>query len=432
MAYIEMRFPKDGITIRATFHRSQLVRDTGGVRRALLLENPHPDTDVLLRDAGFEVIRHPGAMDEDELMAALEGVNVLGIRSKTHVSREIFEAHPQLEAIGAFCIGTTQIDLAAASEAGVAVFNAPFSNTRSVVELAISEIIALSRRLTERDRSLHKGVWEKSAAGAHEVRGLTLGIVGYGNIGTQLSVVAEALGMHVIFYDIRERLALGLARRMNSMDELLRQADIVSLHVDDSPSNTNLFGHREFALMKTGAIFLNLSRGFVVDVDALRENIIEGHIAGAAVDVYPTEPKSNGGDFDSPLRGLPNVILTPHIGGSTLEAQYSIGDFVGHKLAAFERDGSTELSVNLPRVALSSSPDARYRVTWVHRNTPGVLAIMNQAFAESGANIVGQTLATNQAIGYMVADLSSEVPPEALAALSEMDGTIRLRVLERH
>lgn len=413
-------------------HAGAGMGETVGVNRALLLENPDVETDDVLRAAGITVERHPGALDEDELIAALDGVSILGIRSKTNVTRRVFEAHPQLECIGTFSIGTTQIDLKEASRHGVAVFNAPFSNTRSVIELAIAEIIALSRRLTERDRALHEGRWEKSAAGAHEVRGLTLGIIGYGNIGTQLSVVAEALGMRVVFYDIRERPALGNAKRCRSMAEVLENADVVSIHVDDSPSNAGLIGEREFARMKPGVLFLNLSRGFVVDVTAIRNGILAGHLGGAAVDVYPEEPKANGMEFASPLRGLPNVILTPHIGGSTLEAQYEIGQFVGNKLAAYSRTGSSDMSVNLPRLTLAASPDAQLRVAWVHRNTPGVLALVNQAFAESGANISGQILGTSQDLGYMITDLNSEIPPEALHALRTMEGTIRLRLLPHH
>lgn len=407
------------------------VGEHRGVPKALLLENPHTETDPLLHAVGLDVERHPGALDEDDLIEALHGVRVLGIRSNTTVTARVLAAHPQLEAIGAFCIGTNQIDLRAASRHGVAVFNAPFSNTRSVVELAICEIIALLRRLTERDRALHFGVWEKSASGAHEVRGRTLGIIGYGNIGTQLSVVAEALGMRVLFYDVAERLALGNAKRCRSMAEVLRNSDIVSLHVDGTTRNAGLFGAREFSQMRRGAIFLNLSRGFVVDTAALRDHIMDGHIAGAAVDVFSEEPNRNGAPFESELRGLPNVILTPHIGGSTQEAQESIGQFVGAKLASYIRDASTDMSVNLPRLKLEPSDNTRYRLAYVHRNTPGVLALVNQSFAEHGANIEGQILGTAGEIGYMITDLGSQLPAEALAALRGMEDTIRLRVLER-
>ncbi|MFD1719316.1 phosphoglycerate dehydrogenase [Georgenia deserti] len=399
--------------------------------RALLLENPHTNADPILSRAGLEVSRHPGALDEDELIEALDGVDILGIRSGTQVTERVIEAHPNLTAIGAFCIGTNQIDLRAAARRGIAVFNAPFSNTRSVVELAVAEVIALTRRLTVRDKALHSGTWDKTASGSHEVRGRTLGIIGYGNIGTQLSVVAEALGMRVVFYDTAEKLALGNAHRMGSLSELLAVADVVTLHVDGRPGNAGMFGREKFEQMKHGAIFLNLSRGFLVDYGALREKILDGSIAGAAVDVFPNEPRRNGEPFESELRNLPNVILTPHVGGSTQEAQENIGHFVAGKLAAYQRSGSTDLSVNLPRLTLPPSAAARYRVGFVHRNTPGVLALVNQTFAEHGANIEGQILGTLGEIGYVVTDIGSELPREAVAAVSEMEDTVRLRVMTR-
>ncbi|WP_127130838.1 phosphoglycerate dehydrogenase [Georgenia sp. SYP-B2076] len=399
--------------------------------RALLLENPHTNADAVLAAAGLDVVRRPGALDEDELIEALDGVDVLGIRSTTHVTERVLAAHPGLVAIGAFCIGTNQIDLKAAARRGIAVFNAPFSNTRSVVELAVAEIISLTRRLTVRDKALHAGVWDKSATGSHEVRGRTLGIVGYGNIGTQLSVVAEALGMRVVFFDTAEKLALGNAQRMGSLAELLTVADVVTLHVDGREGNAGMFGAEQFAQMKHGAAFLNLSRGFLVDYSALREKILDGSVSGAAVDVFPDEPKRTGDAFDSELRGLPNVILTPHVGGSTQEAQESIGLFVSGKLGKYLRTGSTDLSVNLPRLTLEPSEAARYRVAFVHRNTPGVLALVNQTFAEHGANIEGQILGTRGEIGYVVTDIGSELPREAVAAVREMEDTLRLRVMVR-
>lgn len=399
--------------------------------RALLLENPHSNADAAFARAGIEVIRHRGALDEDDLIDALDGVDILGIRSKTTVSARVFEAHPQLTAIGAFCIGTNQIDLEAASNAGVAVFNAPYSNTRSVVELAVAEIIALCRRLPVLDKSLHNGLWDKNASGAHEIRGRTLGIVGFGNIGMQLSVVAEALGMRVCYYDTAEKLTIGNARRMRSLEELLEVSDIVSLHVDGRSSNRGLFGEEEFAKMKPGAYFLNLSRGFVVDVDALAARLADGRIAGAGVDVFPAEPKANGDPFDSPLMGAPNVILTPHIGGSTEEAQRGIGLFVSEKLVAYWRKGSTEMSVNLPVIAASPAHSSLYRVAWVHENMPGALAMVNRAFADHGANIDAQQLATSGEIGYMVTDISSQIPEEAVRQLANEPSTIRLRVLSR-
>ncbi len=401
-----------------------------GVLRALLLENLHPLATRILTSAGIEVTKLHGALDEDELIEALDGVQILGIRSKTHVTDRVLANAPDLLTIGAFCIGTNQIDLGVAAHRGVAAFNAPFSNTRSVVELAIGEIIALTRRLTERDKALHAGTWDKSAAGSHEIRGRTLGIVGYGNIGSQLSVVAEALGMTVIFYDTAEKLALGNARRTDSLDELFAAADVVSLHVDGRAGNAGLVNLERFAQMKPGAIFLNLSRGFLVDYHALREAIIAGHIAGAAIDVFPYEPKSQGDAFDSELRGIPNVILTPHIGGSTEEAQENIGQFVASKIRDYLTHGTTGLSVNLPTLSLEPSSEHAHRIAHLHRNTPGVLAIVNQTFAEHGANIEGQLLATHGDLGYVVTDIGSELPDEAIAALEELPDTVRLRVLD--
>ena len=309
--------------------------------RALHLENIHRDGDAVLAGIGCEVISLDGALDEAELIEALVGVQILGIRSKTVVTEKVLASAPDLLAIGAYCIGTNQIDLEAASGLGVGVFNAPFSNTRSVVEMALCQIIALTRRLTEKDRLMHAGVWDKSASGSHEVRGRRLGIVGYGNIGTQLSVLAENLGMQVSFYDTADRLALGNARRCDSLDQLLSSCDVVTLHVDGRDANAGMFGAGEFASMRPGSLFLNLSRGFVVDYEALRVALLAGHIGGAAVDVFPEEPKTAGDEFASPLRGLPNVILTPHIGGSTEEAQRDIGRFVGGKLADYLVGGAT-------------------------------------------------------------------------------------------
>ncbi len=400
----------------------------GAMTRALLLENPHIDADSIFTSNDIQVTRIKGALDEEELLKALTGFEILGIRSKTTVSRRVIEAHPQLTAIGAFCIGTNQIDLAAATERGVAVFNAPYSNTRSVVELAIGEIIDLTRRVTVKNSKLHRGIWDKSADGAHEVRGHTLGIIGYGNIGTQLSVLAEALGLNVIFYDVAERLALGNATRMPDLDSVLRESDIVSIHVDGSRSNARLFGDREFSLMKKGALFINLSRGFVVDIEALRSHLVSGHLGGAAIDVFPEEPKANGDEFISPLAGLDNVILTPHVGGSTEEAQLDIGRFVSTKVSEYVHTGSTDMSVNLPNLTLAVSPSSRYRIRLIHRNTPGVLALVNQTFAESGANINGQILGTAGPIGYVITDISSELPLEALDAISTMADTVRLVV----
>lgn len=396
--------------------------------RALLLENLHPLATTILTADAIDVTTRTGALDEDELIASLEGVHILGIRSKTQVTERVIQAAPDLLAVGAYCIGTNQIDLRAAATHGVAAFNAPFSNTRSVVELTLAEIIALTRRLTERDRSLHDGVWDKSAEGAHEVRGRTLGIVGYGNIGTQLSVLAESLGMSVVFYDTSERPALGNARRLESLDELLDVADVVTLHVDGRSGNAGLFGAAQFTRMRPGAVFLNLSRGFVVDYGALREQILAGHIGGAAVDVFPEEPKRRGDRFESDLRGLPNVILTPHIGGSTEEAQEAIGQFVSNKLRDYLAHGSTTLSVNLPNLALDARTGS-HRLAHLHHNTPGVLAGINQTLAEHGVNIEGQLLATRGDLGYVVTDVAADLGPDVCRVLETMDQTIRLRVL---
>lgn len=397
--------------------------------KALLLENIHPLGTEMLEAAGMEVVTRSGGLDEDELIAALAGVQVLGIRSKTQITSRVLSSAPDLLAIGAFCIGTNQIDLQAAGQAGVVAFNAPFSNTRSVVELALAEIIALTRRLTEKDKSLHAGVWDKSANGSHEVRGRTLGIVGYGNIGTQLSVVAEALGMRVVFYDTAEKLALGNARRMPSLHALLAEADVVTLHVDGRPGNAGMFGAGEFAAMKQSAIFLNLSRGFLVDYSALREEVLAGRISGAAVDVFPEEPKSQGDPFDSELRDLPNVILTPHVGGSTEEAQQDIGRFVAAKLRDYVNAGTTALSVNVPALILDHPSTGSQRIAHLHQNVPGVMAAANQELSDAGANIESQVLATAGSLGYAVTDVSGDLSADTVARIEAMDATVRLRTL---
>lgn len=322
--------------------------------RILLLESPHEVSDEIFAQYGIDVERVSGSLSEDELIERLRGFDMVGIRSKTNITRRVIEACPQLTAIGAYCIGTNQIDLEAASDHGIAVFNAPYSNTRSVVEMAIGELIALVRRIPSKNAALHAGLWQKTAEGAHEVRGKTLGLIGYGSIGSQLSVVAEAMGMKVIYHDIAERLALGNATAV-PLDMLLSTADIISLHIDGRPANTGYFNAEKFAKLKDGVILLNLARGHVMDLDALHEAVISGKVAGAAVDVFPSEPLKNGDPFSSVLCGLDNVILTPHIGGSTLEAQESIGVFVTNKLLNYWRKGSTELSVNTPNIA--TAPD---------------------------------------------------------------------------
>jgi D-3-phosphoglycerate dehydrogenase len=397
-------------------------------RRALLLENIHPGAEARLTEAGFEVERGTGAYTESQLADRIADIDLLGIRSRTHVTEAALEKSKRLLAVGAFCIGTNQIDVPAATRRGVAVFNAPFSNTRSVVELVIAEIISLTRGLTDKNRVMHAGIWAKSSAGAHEVRGRRLGIVGYGNIGSQLSVLAENLGMSVSFYDTADRLALGNARRLDSLEALLAWADVVTLHVDGRPDNRGLFGEAEFAAMRPGALFLNLSRGFVVDHGSLRDHIHSGHLAGAAVDVFYDEPSGDDEPFTSRLQGLPNVILTPHIGGSTEEAQVDIGQFVANKLTEFVRSGSTALSVNLPNLELPVRAGA-HGLVHVHRNTPGVLAAINAIFAEHRINIEGQALGTRGDIGYVITDIASDYTNDMLARLAHMEDTIRLRVL---
>jgi D-3-phosphoglycerate dehydrogenase len=396
--------------------------------RALLLEGIHPDAVSRLKAEAYAVDIVGRALDEAELIERVSDVQLLGIRSKTRVTAAVLEAAPELVAIGAFCIGTDQIDLTAAARGGVAVFNAPFSNTRSVVELALAEIIAMTRRLTEKNAAMHAGIWDKAAEGSHEVRGRTLGIVGYGNIGTQLSVLAENLGMAVYFYDTADKLALGNARRCATLDELLQVADVVTLHVDGRPGNSGFFGEEQFAQMRPGSLFLNLSRGFVIDHAALRQALEKGHLAGAAVDVFPVEPKGRGDEFVSQLRGLSNVILTPHIGGSTEEAQADIGSFVANKLAQYATDGNTTLSVNLPPVALAQQPGT-HRLVHLHANTPGVLAAVNGILADHGVNIEGQLLGTRGEIGYLLTDIGTDYADDVLANLRAMPQTIRLRVV---
>ncbi len=396
--------------------------------RVLLLESIHPDAVSRLQSAGYAVETVRNALDEAELIERIVGVQLLGIRSKTQVTAKVLEAADSLVAIGAFCIGTDQIDLPAAASTGIAVFNAPFSNTRSVVELAIAEIISMTRRLTEKNALMHTGVWDKSADGAHEIRGRRLGIVGYGNIGIQLSVLAENLGLHVSFFDTADKLALSNAHRCASLQELLETCDIVTLHVDGRPGNAGFFGAAQFAQMRPGSLFLNLSRGIVVDHVALRDALQSGHLTGAAIDVFPAEPKGRGDEFVSELRGLPNVILTPHIGGSTEEAQSDIGSFVATKLVNFREEGNTTLSVNLPGVALPELAGTS-RIVHVHINTPGVLAQVNSILAEHSVNIEGQLLSTRGEYGYLITDISGSYSVQVLDRLRAMEQTVRLRVL---
>ena len=396
--------------------------------KVLLLENVHPAAIGLLKEEGYNVITHAGAMDEEELAEKIRDVSVLGLRSKTQLTKKVLENAPRLIAVGAFCIGTNQIDLETCLQKGIAVFNAPYSNTRSVVELAIGEIILLSRNLPDKIAKMHHGEWDKSSSNSREIRAKKIGIVGYGNIGSQLSVVAEAIGFDVYYYDMVEKLALGNATKCHSLNELLQKVDIVSLHVDGRPENKNIIGDKEFELMKDGVIFLNLSRGHVVDIEALVRNINSGKVTGAGIDVFPEEPKTNTETFESSLRNLPNVILTPHIGGSTEEAQANIGNFVPGKIMEYINTGSTTNSVNFPNLQLPILENA-HRLIHIHENKPGIIARINNIFAHHDINIVGQYLKTNETIGYVITDIDKEYEPDVIKELKEIEHTIRFRVL---
>ena len=392
--------------------------------KALLLENISAAAVEVFRAAGYEVESLKPALEERELIEKIRGVSILGVRSKTRVSPDVLKAAQNLVAVGAFCIGVEKIDRAAASEIGIAVFNDPHSNSRSVAELTMGEIILLLRRTFLSSTQMHSGVWNKSATGAHEVRGLTLGIVGYGKIGSQLSDLAEAMGMRVVFYDVSHVLARGNARPVG-FRELLGMSDVVTLHVDGKPQNQNLFGTEEFAAMKDGACFLNLSRGFVVDHDALAACLKSGKVSGAAVDVFPSEPES-GADFKSVLRGLPNVILTPHIGGSTEEAQQNIGQFVSAKLIDYVRTGDSTLSVNLPQCHLEYE-EGSYRLMHIHHNVPGILRAINDILADRGINVERQSLNTRGNLGYAIYDINRPCDAELLAMLRSVPHTIGVR-----
>lgn len=392
--------------------------------KVLLLENISAVAVEQFRAAGYEVESHKAALEERGLIAEVRDAAILGVRSKTPVSRAVIEAAEKLVTVGAFCIGVDKIDRAAANERGVAVFNDPHSNSRSVAELAIGEIIVLLRRTFQASTEMHAGVWNKSAAGAHEVRGLTLGVVGYGKIGSQLSDLAEAMGMRVIFYDVSHVLARGNARAVG-LRELLETADVVTLHVDGKPQNRNLFGAEEFAAMKQGACFLNLSRGFVVDHEALAAGLKSGKVAGAAIDVFPKEPESGAG-FASALQGLPNVILTPHIGGSTEEAQQNIGQFVSAKLLNYMRNGDSTLSVNLPHCHLEYE-EGSYRLMHIHQNVPGILRAINDILGDRGINIERQVLDTRGPLGYAIYDINRPCDAELVGLLRAVPHTIAVR-----
>jgi len=395
--------------------------------KALLLENIHPGAARVFKAAGFAVEEIPQSPGKKVLGQMLGDVEVLGIRSKTRIGADLLQRAPNLSAIGAFCIGTDQIDLSPCGAKGIAVFNAPYSNTRSVVEMALGEMILLLRGVFESSNRLHRGVWAKSAAGYHEIRGKRLGIIGYGNIGSQLSTLAESLGMEVGYCDIEEKLSLGNARKY-PLEELLGRSDIITVHIDGRESNRNFIGEKEFAAMKKGVVFLNLSRGFVVDVEALARHVKTGRVRGAAVDVFPEEPESGKVPFSSSLQGLPNVILTPHIGGSTEEAQAGIGDFVAERIVAYFATGSTVSSVNFP-VYHPMGKTYLHRFAHIHENIPGMLAKINEVIARRGINIAGQHLETRGAIGYAIIDVDGPCNTGVLSDLEAIPNTIRARLV---
>lgn len=395
----------------------------------LLLEGVHQSAVDTLQNAGYTNIEyHPKALPEDELKASIADAHFVGIRSRTQLTPDIFAAANKLVAVGCFCIGTNQVDLVSATEHGVTVFNAPFSNTRSVAELVIAEAILLLRGIAEKNAKAHRGEWQKSAAGSFEIRNKVLGIIGYGSIGMQLSVMAESLGMQVVFYDTVNKLPIGNASQVGSLEELLNKADIVSLHVPETPATKNMIGKQQLAQMKAGAILINASRGTVVDIDALAASLADNHLSGAAIDVFPVEPRSNDDEFISPLREFDNVFLTPHIGGSTIEAQENIGMEVAEKLIKYSDNGTTITAVNIPEVALPSHP-GKHRLLHIHKNIPGVLSAINQIFADNNINIGSQYLETNEKIGYVVIDIDAEHSDLALEKLSKVEGTIKTRVL---
>ncbi|MGI4778881.1 MAG: phosphoglycerate dehydrogenase [Janthinobacterium lividum] len=395
----------------------------------LLLEGIHASAIEIIRSAGYtQVETLPKALQGEELKAKLADVHFLGIRSQSQLTADVLVAAPKLVAVGCFCIGTNQVDLDAARERGVAVFNAPYSNTRSVAELVLAEAILLLRGVPEKNALAHRGGWLKSAVNSHEIRGKTLGIVGYGSIGTQLSVLAEGLGMHVAFYDVVSKLPLGNARQVSRLHDLLAQSDIVTLHVPELPSTKWMIGAAEIAAMKPGGILINAARGTVVDIDALADGIASKKLWGAAIDVFPVEPGSNKDEFVSPLRGLDNVILTPHVGGSTMEAQANIGGEVAEKLVKYSDNGTSVSSVNFPEVALPAHP-GKHRLLHIHHNVPGVLSQINRIFSDNRINIASQYLQTNEKVGYVVTDIDAASSDLALEKLAKVPGTIRSRVL---
>jgi len=395
----------------------------------LFLENISDVAVKFFNAAGYvNVKKINGALSEEELIAAVKNVHLLGIRSKTQITKKVLDAAEKLQAIGCFCIGTNQVDLKEATNKGVAVFNAPYSNTRSVAELVIGASIMLIRRIVDKNRAAHEGIWNKDASGSYELRGKTLGIIGYGNIGSQLSVLAEGLGMKVIFYDVETKLPLGNAEDRKTLKELVGSADIITLHVPELPTTKNLINKNNLKYFKKGSILINYARGEVVDLDALAKSLKEGHLGGAAIDVYPVEPEKNGDKFISPLQNLPNTLLTPHIGGSTEEAQLNIGDDVSSKLLGYLENGVTIGSHTVPELALPLQEGA-HRILHIHNNVPGVLSAINTQLSDHHINILAQYLKTNDRIGYVVLDVDKALSRNALQLLKDVKGTIKVRLL---
>ncbi len=414
------------VKLTKTTSKTSIEEPPDGRLKTLFLENIHAAADEAFKSCKIE--RHSGALHEEKLIEMLPGVHVLGIRSKTRITERVLAAAPQLIAVGCFCIGTDQVDLEAAANRGVAVFNAPFSNTRSVAELTIAEVVMLARRAVQRSMELHHGRWEKSAKGCMEVRRKTIGIVGYGHIGPQVGLLAESLGMRVVFYDILKKLPLGNARQLSSLEELLKMSDFVTLHVPDTPLTRGMIGHEQFQLMPEGAYFLNLSRGLVVDIGALRQALASGHLAGAAIDVFPKEPNSGHDPFESELRGLSNVILTPHIGGSTEEAQRNIGLEVSEALISYVQDGATTGCANLPEVQMPPAEES-YRILNIHKDVPGVLSQINGLVAGRGANIKAQSYNTRNGIGYLIMDVEKSLSRIVEKQMELLPSNIRTRLL---
>lgn len=416
------------ISTRVTHTMANTSLDKSKIK-FLLLEGVHQTAVDTLKAAGYTNIEyHTGSLPEEQLKESIADAHFVGIRSRTQLTEEVFAQAHKLVAVGCFCIGTNQVDLDAAMRRGVAVFNAPYSNTRSVAELVLAEAILLLRGIPEKNASCHEGGWSKSATGSFEIRGKKLGIIGYGSIGTQLSVLAEGLGMQVLFYDVVTKLPLGNATQVGSLAELLAEADIVTLHVPETAATKWMIGEKEIRTMKKGGILINAARGTVVDIDALAAALGDKHLNGAAIDVFPVEPRANGEEFVSPLREFQNCILTPHIGGSTMEAQANIGLEVAEKLVRYSDNGTSITSVNFPEVALPSHP-GKHRLLHIHENVPGVMSEINQVFAANGINICGQFLQTNEKVGYVVIDVDAEYSDLALEKIQQVKGTIRVRVL---